>query len=372
MNPSEILEHSYELVSQSLHESHVDQPGIQQNIEKATRKSGNSNASVRVLLSCALAKTYNDNFDIRKPYTEIDGDDAFSGRRFDEQYVQPFVKKYELPANSTTAFLTPTFRTKTPLTPEIDWPKRTKTTYAPLLDLLKDVHEKRITARQLLNETIRQLILVRNEKKLRLEEKLLSLKLARSDVPISAEQIITILQQHLATKGASRLPVLIVAAAYATAGPYLRERILPLEAHNAADSQTHSIGDVQVVLESDDNVATCYEMKLKRVTVGDIDLAVQDKLTRTSHTVDNYIFITTDIIEPEVTAYARTMYDTVGIEVVVLDCIGFIRHFLHLFHRHRITYLDAYQELVLAEPESAVSQPVKEVFLTLRQAAESD
>ena len=34
-------------------------------------------------------------------------------------------------------------------------------------------------------------------------------------------------------------------------------------------------------------------------------------------------------------------------------------------------YLDAYQELVLAEPESAVNQPLKEAFLALRQAAES-
>jgi DNA adenine methylase len=32
---------------------------------------------------------------------------------------------------------------------------------------------------------------------------------------------------------------------------------------------------------------------------------------------------------------------------------------------------DYRQELVLAEPESAVSQPLKEAFLALRQAAES-
>jgi hypothetical protein len=37
----------------------------------------------------------------------------------------------------------------------------------------------------------------------------------------------------------------------------------------------------------------------------------------------------------------------------------------------RAHFLDAYQALVISEPESAVSQPVKEVFLTLRQAAET-
>lgn len=62
---------------------------------------------------------------------------------------------------------------------------------------------------------------------------------------------------------------------------------------------------------------------------------------------------------------------TGGIEFVVLDCTGFLRHFLHLFYRLRMHFLDKYQELVLAEDESAVRQPLKEAFLMLRIAAES-
>jgi DNA adenine methylase len=38
----------------------------------------------------------------------------------------------------------------------------------------------------------------------------------------------------------------------------------------------------------------------------------------------------------------------------------------------RFDFLNAYQELVLEEPNSAVNQPLKEVFLTLRRAAEID
>lgn len=81
---------------------------------------------------------------------------------------------------------------------------------------------------------------------------------------------------------------------------------------------------------------------------------------------------TTKPIDPEVQAYAISLYEqTGGIEFVVLDCISFLRHFLHLFHRLRMQFLDAYQALVLAEPDSAVSQPLKEAFLALRRAAES-
>ncbi len=73
-----------------------------------------------------------------------------------------------------------------------------------------------------------------------------------------------------------------------------------LEAHNAADKQTGSIGDVEITLTNEDRIVTCYEMKDKRVTKTDIDVALQ-KLSKTESKIDNYIFITTDIIEIEVT-----------------------------------------------------------------------
>jgi hypothetical protein len=74
----------------------------------------------------------------------------------------------------------------------------------------------------------------------------------------------------------------------------------------------------------------------------------------------------------EVNNYAKSLYEkTGGVEIAVLDCISFLRHFLHLFHRSRTRYVEEYQQLVLNEPDSAVSQPLKELWLSLRSAAES-
>ena len=96
------------------------------------------------------------------------------------------------------------------------------------------------------------------------------------------------------------------------------------------------------------------------------------KIRNPEQRIENYIFITTDIIDPTVQEYAAGIYEqTGGIEVVILDCISFLRHFLHLFHRLRMNFIEIYQQLVLDEPESAVSQALKEAFLALRQAAES-
>jgi hypothetical protein len=112
-------------------------------------------------------------------------------------------------------------------------------------------------------------------------------------------------------------------------------------------------------------------MKMKRVSIDDIDTAVT-KITRAPNRINNYLFITTDKIDQEVSEYAATFYqETGGTEIAVLDCISFLRHFLHLFHRIRVDFLNSYQRLVLSEPDSAVSQTLKEAFLALRQAAES-
>jgi hypothetical protein len=64
--------------------------------------------------------------------------------------------------------------------------------------------------------------------------------------------------------------------------------------------------------------------------------------------------------------------ETGDIEFVILDCIGFIRHFLHLFHRLRSKFLETYQFTILEEPQSSVNQPVKEAFLAMRRAAEAE
>lgn len=116
-------------------------------------------------------------------------------------------------------------------------------------------------------------------------------------------------------------------------------------------------------------------MKLKRVTIDDINCAlmkIEEEFQQSGSKIDNYIFITTETTDKQVEEYAASIYSkTGGLKVVILDCIGFLRHFLHFFHRCRLEFLEAYQKLVLEEPDSAVNQPLKQAFLALKQVAES-
>jgi DNA adenine methylase len=323
-------------------------------------------------MSCLLAKLHRPSVDVRKPYTQIGSADSFSGRSYDEQYITAFINEHDLPCNNTTAYLTPALRNRnTTLGKGVNLEGRPPQLYTAVLDLLDDVYNSRVPAADLLAEMIRLLIILRNERQQRIESLISTLKTTQDALPLSSEDIVNLVSQHLSLKGTSRLPVLLIAAAYNAAHQDLGQRVLALRAHNAADIQTGALGDIEITLVSDDRVVTSYEMKDKRVTREDLQRALQ-KLSASEKRVDNYIFISTDEIDREVQEYARSLYtETGGMEFVILDCIGFIRHYLHLFHRLRYDFLEEYQTLILAEPESSVSQLVKEAFLSMRQAAEA-
>jgi hypothetical protein len=177
-------------------------------------------------------------------------------------------------------------------------------------------------------------------------------------LPLSCEDTMNLIEQHLRCKGSSRLSALIVAAAF---------KAVKMKWAGGEEQA----GDIQITIPSGHKMVTSYEMKNKAVQHGDIDRALQKIAAQGKH-VQNYIFITTESVDDDIREYARSKYDeTGGVEIAILDCIGFLRHFLHLFHRLRKDFLDQYQTFVLHEPDSAVSQGLKEAFLALRQAAES-
>jgi DNA adenine methylase len=365
-----ILDLALKKASINLKKPVVSDIDVIRRIELIARNTQNR-ACVRFIMACALAKIDKPSVDIRKPYTEIGDSDTFSGRTYDEAYITEFVNRYELPCNSTTAFLTPAFRNRNVvLTPYVNLVGRPESVYKAALQLLDDVYQKKLTADELLAETVRWLLIVRDEKRQRMNSLLAGLKAAKGETSLAAEGIVNLVEQHLKLKNSSRLPVLVVAAAYEAASDYLKEQIQPLQGHNAADKQTGSFGDLEITLVDEQEVITSYEMKTRKVTKNDLDHAVE-KVTKSNHSIQNYIFITTEVIDPEVANYAYGMYERIGVEMIVLDCIGFLRYFLQLFYRLRMRFLEAYQDLLLAEPESAVNQPLKEAFLALRQAAET-
>ena len=369
--PNTILENLYLQANNDIHNSLLNHKETKVNIEAICRCNSNK-APIRFLMSCLLAKIHKQNIDIRKPYTEIQDEDTFSGRFYDEKFIEPFIHKYKLPCNPTTAYLTPAFRNLDRiLTPDLTLVGRPREIYEAALKILNAVYENKEKPEFVLQEIIQLLLVIKSEDELRMQQLIADLRQPFDFLPLSTEEIVKLLSQHLNCKYTSRLPVLIVASAYQAVKDQVGENIKPLAAHTAADKQTGTIGDIEIILRNDEKIITCYEMKDKRVSKIDIEIAL-DKVAKMENKIDNYIFITTDVLEEEVIEYAKSLYEKTSIEFAILDCIGFIKHFLHFFHRKRNDFLNIYQSMVLNEPTSSVPQPLKEAFLALRRSLEAD
>ncbi|MFN2415718.1 MAG: hypothetical protein ABR603_11285, partial [Pyrinomonadaceae bacterium] len=208
-------------------------------------------------MACLLAKLSDPSLDIRKPYTEIGGAGIYSGRHYDEMFVAPFAFGHELPLNATSAFLTPAFRTNTAMIkPGVQLIGRPRALYDIIVRLITVVHNGTLAAGDVLAEIIRWLLVIKEERRQRVETLSATLKATAGDSALPAESIVTLLQQHMALPRASRLPVLVVAAAYQAAQDRLGEYHLPLRGHNAADKQTGALGDVEIALKDDRDVGT--------------------------------------------------------------------------------------------------------------------
>lgn len=368
--PDDILDQIYDMVSENVNESHVDDADRREQIEYICRNLQNR-AGVRFLMACLLAKLHQPNLDIRMPYKEIGGDDCYSGRQYDERYITSFVENHELPCNVTTAFLTPAFRThEVMLSKNATLMGRPRKLYEYVLSLLDDVARKRISPQDLLCEIVRILIIKRDEQRTRMDSLLANLK--QSDLSqLTVEAIVDIVEQHLDQPNSSRLPVLAFQAIYQTIESQLNEQVVPLQPHTAADSQTRSLGDIEVALKDTDQVITVYEMKSRKLTRGDVSQAL-NKLAKGTQSAQQYLFVTTFPVSEDVKEQISDLNERrLGTEFAALDCVAFVRYFLHLFYQVRLKFLSNYQDLVLSEPDSGVRQPLKELFLSLRQAAES-
>lgn len=324
-------------------------------------------AGSRLVMACLLAKLDRPEVDPRKPDPEAGPPDSFDGRWYDECHLGPFLVRHRLPHQPRSAFLDPGYTTvNRPLTTGLDPPNRPQL-HDPARAILNAVATGLETAAGVLIYFFRELIALRDEQTRQLEI-MLADRPQYADMPPSAEAIVSFVGQCMAFHN-HRLVVLVVVAAYSSVREEVGVTVRPLAAHNAADEQTGAVGDVEISLVSDARVRTVYEMKRKAVTRDDIDRALQ-KVAGDAHPPDNYVFVTTEPVERVVRDYAASLYaGTGGVEFAVLDCVGFLRHFLHLFHRHRTAFLDAYEALVLAEPDSAVGFELKQAFLALRSAA---
>lgn len=142
-------------------------------------------------------------------------------------------------------------------------------------------------------------------------------------------------RSYKGAKGASRLPVLALHAIYSVMVPELRryagKTVLALNEHSAADSQTGSIGDIEVsddeTLEIFEAVEVKHNLTITEAIAADVQLKVMDKaITR------YYILTTHSNCEPDdgakkIIDNIKAVYDC---QVIANGVMPSIRYYLRL------------------------------------------
>ncbi len=141
--------------------------------------------------------------------------------------------------------------------------------------------------------------------------------------------------KYRASKGASRLPVLAIHAIYSVMIPQLRRYdgmvVKALNEHSAADSQTGSLGDVEVCKTDSDEVFEAVEVKhnlqIDEALLADVQTKVMDKA------ISRYYILTThndckpDPGAQKIIANIKSVYDC---QVIANGVIPSIRYYLRL------------------------------------------
>lgn len=165
------------------------------------------------------------------------------------------------------------------------------------------------------------------------------------------------------SKGASRLPVLALYAVYTELLKELQryngKMLKPLEAHSAADSQTGSIGDIEV-LNTDGSAFEAVEVKHQIVVSKAIVDSVKQKIKGSR--VDRYYILTTSPShEPsaEVLAEAEKIQKLLGTQVIVNGVIPTLRYYLRLLSCPAAVLSDYVQ---LLQSDSAIGFEHRDVW----------
>ena len=164
-------------------------------------------------------------------------------------------------------------------------------------------------------------------------------------------------QSYKGAKGASRLPVLALHAIYTVMVPQVQRfagmSVLALNEHSAADSQTGSIGDIEILDDETDEIFEAIEVKhniqINEAIVADVQTKVMDKA------ISRYYILTThQNCEPSAGAIKiieniKAVYDC---QVIANGVIPTIRYYLRLLDDPSAIF-PAYVDLIKSDKSIA-------------------
>ncbi|HRE47527.1 MAG TPA: hypothetical protein PLD47_07360 [Aggregatilineales bacterium] len=318
------------------------------NLRTLTAHAESQKAVLGVLLTSATYKSLYPTQDIR--YHQEKLLNGYSGRTFDTRYTTPFLKTY-FPryAMSESAWLTRSLEQPHPFT--MDFPGRiqqsaVKAAFLALIDYLEQVPSDAFPI------IVGLFVLL-------IREQVADVMLSPAAIPtqIGINDIVHVVNQHIHApykgRGASRLPVLALYALYRLividVKRYEGVLVHPLTQHTAPDTQSHTLGDIELIRPD----STCFEaveVKHRKPITADMVKAASQKIG--TQRIERYYILTThtpDVIDTESVQHALEEAKRYSVcQIIVNGVIPTLKYALRLV-RDPAQFLPHYSAILVEE-----------------------
>lgn len=305
-----------------------------------------------VLLTSVLKKSINPEQDIRKHQNKMDG--GYSGRTLDTNNVTPFMKdNFPRFAMGESGWLTRSLEQPEPYNLDFPGEIRNKDVKNAFLHSLQMIEEEQIDPERAL---IAQLLILERKSSVNQAD----LSDVEESESLNIELIYESVKEHIhgnyAKGGQSRIPVLAVFSVYelvvSDVDRYKGKELLELGTHTTPDTQSSTIGDVEVV---DENGEYFEAVEVKHnITTTYYNLVNTENKIRNSD-VDRYYFLTT--AEKEIEDDRKKIHDFInkmnreeGCEIILNGVLPTLKYYLRLVDDPR-EFISTYTENLQEEYE---------------------
>ena len=326
---------------------------LSDNCEKAS-------AAFTNVVTCVVIKATRPAIDIRYHQVQIQSltprAAGFNFRGLSEKCIYPWLNRHSF-AGAKSGWQTRTLERPKPYT--LSYDENIGSIKGAFLTVFDELEEHGASAIDALTYLIYRQLRHR-------ESKRISLSVPKTK---DIQLIIKVFSRHFfhsykASKGASRLPVLALHALYSVIVKELDRfdgmLLRPLEEHSAADSQTGSVGDIEVVREATGEVFEAVEVKhgiaITAAIINDATAKIMDK------TVERYYILTTSPnCEPDdqllqLIAEVKALY---ACQMIANGVIPSLKYYLRMLTDPSAIFA-AY--VILLKTDSAVAHEHREVW----------
>lgn len=327
----EALDAAYDIAFSSV--EGVETPSLdddlKQALERLSEKSKAASGAFTNIITGLAIKAALPELDVRYHQTGIQDPQHFNHRGVSEKLVYPWLSAKEFNGAKSGWQVRTLERPKPYL---LDYAENIATIKEPFLAVYDAISVGKADAGEALAYVLKEQIELRRKKQIELVKPNIS----------QIEHICEVMHAHFfykySGKGASRLPVLAIHALYDLIMPEMRrfdgKSLLDLNEQSAADSQTGSAGDIEIVDASTSDVVEAIEIK-HNIKVDDVIIKDSGKKASKANVGRYYILTTYRNCTPgdDERAAIERLLDKTGCQVIVNGVLPTIKYYLRLLDR---------------------------------------